>query len=162
MKFIFNLSDPLPMSLRRRMLRSVRRFHLYLGLAAALYFMLIAATGVALNHRQGLRLEESFVSRHWLPSSYRVQDGDEVRADIVVGDLHSGLIFGRVGAPVMDVVAAVWFLSLLSGLSLAVLGRSVRNGMENGSPVSEVPSAARGRIPSSPAPEPALSAKDLH
>jgi hypothetical protein len=28
----------------------------------------------------------------------------------------------------MDVVATVWFLSLLSGLSLAALGRSLHNG----------------------------------
>ena len=51
------------MSLRRRTVRIVRRIHLYLGLAAALYFMLIAATGVALNHRQLFRLEERYVSR---------------------------------------------------------------------------------------------------
>jgi hypothetical protein len=122
------------MNLRRRPLRAVRRLHLYLGLAAALYFMLIAATGVALNHRTGLRLEDRYISRSWLPSSYRPQDGAEVRADIVVDDLHSGLIFGRIGAPVMDVVAAVWFLSLLSGLSLAALGRSPHNNghEENG------------------------------
>jgi uncharacterized iron-regulated membrane protein len=116
------------MRFRRSSFRFVRRVHLYLGLGAALYFMLIAATGVALNHRQGFHLEDRYLSRQWLPSSYRPQDGEEVRSDIVIGDLHSGLIFGRVGAPVMDVVAVVWVLSLLSGLSLAVLGRSLHNG----------------------------------
>ena len=120
---------------RRQLLRLIRRIHLYLGLGAALYFMLIAATGVALNHRDGLHLEEHYLARHWLPASYRPQDGEEVRSDIVIGDLHSGLIFGRVGAPVMDVVAAVWFLSLFTGLSLAVLGRSL-HGKENVAPLS--------------------------
>jgi uncharacterized iron-regulated membrane protein len=114
------------MNRRRRLLRALRTFHLYLGLCSALYFMLIAATGVALNHREGLRLEERYFGRKWLPSSYRPQDGAEVRGDIVVGDLHSGLIFGRVGAPVMDLVAAFWFLSLVSGLSIYVVGRSMR------------------------------------
>jgi hypothetical protein len=113
---------------RCRALRFLRRTHLALGLIGALYFTLIGVTGVALNHREGLRLEQHNVSRTWLPSSYRPQDGPEVRADIAVGDLHSGLIFGRAGAPILDVVAALWFLSLLSGLSLALLGRSVPNG----------------------------------
>ena len=113
------------MNSRRQLLRFVRRVHLYLGLGAALYFMLIAATGVALNHRDGLHLEDHYFSRHWLPSSYRPQDASEVRSDILIGDLHSGLIFGRVGAPIMDVVATVWFLSLLTGISLALLGRSL-------------------------------------
>ena len=111
------------MLLRRRILRAIRRFHLYLGLVGALYFMLIAATGVALNHRDRLDLENRFVPRRWLPSSYRPQDGTEVRSDIVIGDLHSGLIFGRYSTPVTDAVATLWFLSLLSGLSLAVGGR---------------------------------------
>jgi hypothetical protein len=40
---------------------------------------------------------------------------------------------------VMDVVATVWFLSLLSGLSLAVLGRSPHsNGREDKGPECEL------------------------
>jgi hypothetical protein len=114
------------MTIRRRLLRIVRKLHIWVGLSAALYFMLIATTGVMINHREGLRLEERTISRRWLPSSYRPDDGkDGVRADIAVSDLHSGLIFGKVGKPVMDFVAAVWLISIVSGLSMLVLRRSM-------------------------------------
>jgi len=113
------------MTIRRRLLRFVRKLHIWVGLSSALYFMLIAATGVMINHREGLRLEERNVSRSWLPGSYRPQDGNAVRADIVVTDLHSGLIFGKVGAPVLDFVAAVWFISIISGVSMLALRRSM-------------------------------------
>src|SRR3954465_2291794 len=114
------------MTIRRRLLRIVRKLHIWVGLSAALYFMLIAATGVMINHREGLGLEDRTIARRWLPSSYRPQDGKEgVRADIAVGDLHSGLIFGKVGKPVMDFVAAVWFISIVSGASMLILRRSM-------------------------------------
>jgi hypothetical protein len=114
------------MTIRRRLLRFVRKLHIWVGLSAALYFMLIATTGVMINHREGLRLEDRIISRKWLPSSYRPDDGKEgVRADIAVADLHSGLIFGKVGKPVMDFVAAVWLISIISGISMLMLRRSM-------------------------------------
>jgi uncharacterized iron-regulated membrane protein len=113
------------MKTRGRLLRLFRKLHITVGLSAALYFMLIAATGVAINHREGFGLQEHYLSRSLLPSSYRPQDGREVRMDIVITDLHSGLIFGKVGAPINDVVAAVWFLSILSGISMLALRRSI-------------------------------------
>ena len=76
------------MTVRRRLLRIARKLHIWVGLSAALYFMLIATTGVMINHREGLRLEERNISRTWLPAGYRAQDGSEVRADIVATDLH--------------------------------------------------------------------------
>ena len=114
------------MTIRRRLLRIVRKLHIWVGLSAALYFMLIATTGVMINHREGLRLEERTIARRWLPAGYRPEDGrDGVRADIAVADMHSGLIFGKVGKPVMDFVAAVWFISIVSGVSMLVLRRSM-------------------------------------
>ena len=113
------------MTLRRRLLRIARKLHIWVGLTAALYFMLIAATGVAINHRERLRLEERTVSRTWLPASYRPDDGPEVRADIVVTDLHSGLIFGKVGAPILDIVALIWFISIFTGLTMLIVRRSM-------------------------------------
>jgi len=113
------------MTARRRILRIARKLHIWVGLSAALYFMLIATTGVMINHREGLRLEERNVSRKWLPAGYRAQDGSEVRADIVVTDLHSGLIFGKIGAPVLDFVALVWFISIVTGLTMLAVRRSL-------------------------------------
>ena len=113
------------MTFRRRILRFARKLHIVVGLTAALYFMLIAGTGVAINHRERLHLDEHAVGRKWLPTSYRPEDGPEVRSDIVVTDLHSGLIFGKVGAPVLDLVAIVWFLSIVSGITMLALRRSL-------------------------------------
>lgn len=115
------------MIFRHRFFRTVRKLHIIIGLVSALYFMLIAATGVAINHRTGWHLDEKYVSRTWLPHSYRA-DEPEVRMDIAVGDLHSGLIFGKYGAPTMDFVAAVWFISILSGLTMLALRRSIHSG----------------------------------
>src|SRR3954462_15674431 len=114
------------MTIRRRLLRFVRKLHIWVGLSASLYFMLIAATGVMINHREGLRLEDRTIARRWLPANYRPEDGKEgVRADIAVADLHSGLIFGKVGKPVMDFVAAVWFISIVTGICMLILRRSM-------------------------------------
>jgi hypothetical protein len=137
------------MTIRRRLLRFVRKLHIWVGLSSALYFMLIAATGVMINHREGLRLEERNVSRSWLPGSYRPQDGNAVRADIVATDLHSGLIFGKVGAPVLDFVAAVWFISIISGVSMLALRRSMHYSQSKKvylpSPVTDAASGADER-----------------
>jgi hypothetical protein len=75
----------------------------------------------------------------------------DVRMDIAVGDLHSGLIFGKYGAPAMDFVAAVWFVSILSGLTMLALRRSIHSGAKR----------ARKQYIASPAPsaERAVSAR---
>lgn len=116
------------MIFRHRFFRAIRKLHIVIGLVSALYFMLIAATGVAINHRSGWHLDEKYVSRTWLPKTYRTDDGAEVRMDIAVADLHSGLIFGKYGAPFMDVIAIVWFTSILSGLTMLALRRSIHSG----------------------------------
>src|SRR4051812_22704398 len=146
------------MTIRRRLLRVVRKLHIWVGLSAALYFMLIAATGVMINHREGLRLEDRTIARRWLPSSYRPQD-EGVRADIAVGDLHSGLIFGKLGKPVMDFVAAVWFISIISGISMLILRRSMHYSASKKKYLAET-SAADSKIPSK-SEEPTSSKKAL-
>jgi uncharacterized iron-regulated membrane protein len=98
----------------------VPQVHLWLGLSAGLYFLFLALTGIALNHRTDWKLEEKTVSHRFLPSSYRpLDEGDQTRLDIVIADLHSGLLFGKYGPIVNDVVALILMTSTLTGFALA-------------------------------------------
>jgi hypothetical protein len=117
----------------------LRRLHAVVGVVASLNLLLLLGTGFLLQHRETFALDEDFVSRSFLPASYRVQDGPEgVRADIVVTDLHSGRLLGTTGALVLDGITLGWFVLLLSGLYLFVISRGrkenglIRSGNERG------------------------------
>ena len=98
----------------------MHQVHLWLGLSAGLYFLFLALTGIALNHRTDWKLEEKTVSHRFLPADYRPQDeGAQTRLDIVIADLHSGLLFGRYGPAVNDIIALVLVTSTLTGFALA-------------------------------------------
>ncbi len=56
------------MKLRRRLFRSKRRLHSALGIIFALHFLLLASTGVSINHANNWSLAERHVSRRYLPS----------------------------------------------------------------------------------------------
>jgi hypothetical protein len=103
----------------------IRRTHALLGLISALNLLVLIGTGLMLQHAAQLGLDERSVSRRLLPSDYRAQDGDiEVRADIVIADLHSGRLFGTAGRLFLDVVTLVWLVMLTTGLVMYSLGRS--------------------------------------
>ena len=103
----------------------IRRTHALLGLISALNLLVLIGTGLVLQHAALLRLDERSVSRRLLPSGYRPQDGDaEVRADIVITDLHSGRLFGTSGRLFLDVVTLLWLVMLTTGLVMYSLGRS--------------------------------------
>jgi len=103
--------------------------------------LLLIITGFLLQHRETFRLDDRMLSRKILPRVYRAEDGPEgVRADIVVADLHSGRLFGRTGALVLDGITLGWLVLLTSGLVMYSLGRrrkeggSFGNGNGNGYP----------------------------
>ncbi len=106
----------------------LRRVHALGGVIAALNLLLLIATGLLLQHRETFRLDERIVNRRLLPANYRVQDGPEgVRADIVVTDLHSGRLFGRIGALVLDGITLGWLMLLATGVVMYAAGFR-RNG----------------------------------
>ena len=53
--------------------------HISIGVIFALYFLLMAFTGVVMNHTQDWGFTERYVSRSYLPLNYRPQDGDATR-----------------------------------------------------------------------------------
>lgn len=57
----------------QRLVGALWRWHRRIGLVAALFALLLAATGIALNHSGGLALDKSYVQWPWLLSAY----GDE-------------------------------------------------------------------------------------
>jgi hypothetical protein len=62
-------NDALP----RRRFRSLYLWHRYLGLGVALLVLLLSITGLALNHTEGLRLDERPVPWRWLARWYGLE-----------------------------------------------------------------------------------------
>ena len=121
-------SEQEPRHARRRW---VRRLHAVAGVVLTANLALLLVTGFLMQHTEAFGLEGKMVSRTWLPADYRPQDGGEVRADIVVTDLHSGRLLGGPGRMVVDAVSVGWLIMLVSGLVLFGQGRW-RNGTRNG------------------------------
>lgn len=55
---------------RPRLVGLLWRWHRRLGLLAALFVLLVASSGVVLNHTDGLGLDRRFVSWNWLTAAY--------------------------------------------------------------------------------------------
>jgi len=92
------------------------RIHVVTGLAAAVWFLLMALTGILINHQESLGLLDAEVSDRYLPGYYRSDArSGTTRLNIIITDLHSGRILGSQGAWISDLVAVLLIVSLLSG-----------------------------------------------
>lgn len=106
----------------------IRRTHALLGVVSSVNILVLIATGFLLQNSGLLRLDERTVSRKILPAHYREQDGEVgVRADIVVADVHSGRMFGRLGNLVLNAITLAWLVMLLTGLVM-YFKRREKNG----------------------------------
>jgi hypothetical protein len=61
------------MSPRLLLLRLLRRWHARIGFAAMLFFLILAVTGLVLNHGHGLGLDGRFVRAEWLARWYGIK-----------------------------------------------------------------------------------------
>src|SRR5882672_4492453 len=61
------------MLLRLFLLRLLRRWHARIGFSAMLFFLILAVTGLILNHGAGLGLDGRYVHAGWLGRWYGIQ-----------------------------------------------------------------------------------------
>ncbi|MCP5118936.1 MAG: PepSY domain-containing protein, partial [bacterium] len=93
-----------------------QKVHYLTGLIAAAWLMLMAATGVLINHQEEWGLIDVEVSNVWLPGHYT----DEYRPEasplnVVLADLHSGRFFGAQGKWIGDLAGVMLAISILTG-----------------------------------------------
>jgi hypothetical protein len=97
--------------------------------------LLIVATGLLIQHRDVFGLENRYVTRRFLPSGYRPNDGPEIRSDIVITDLHSGRILGTTGVVILDAITLGWLVLLMTGVSMHIKrASSLRKAGTGGGP----------------------------
>lgn len=58
----------------------MRRLHRWLGITAAVFVILLSATGIALNHGDAWRLDQRFVAWDWLLDAYGIAAPDAARS----------------------------------------------------------------------------------
>ncbi len=105
----------------------LRRLHFWIGALLAANFALVAVTGLLIQHREYFGLDRKTVNRRWLPEGYRPNDPEcEIRADIVVTDLHSGHLFGRWGPVAADASAAGVLFMIASGFWMRLICKESR------------------------------------
>ncbi len=103
-----------------------RSVHLGAGLIFAVWLLMMAGTGVLINHQADWGLDEMEVSNSYLPGQYATEYSPEAtRAHIIVADLHSGNFFWGLGSYITDLVALMVLISVLSGIYAQYLRRKV-------------------------------------
>jgi uncharacterized iron-regulated membrane protein len=88
------------MSHLTRLLRFIRHWHARVGVLAALFFLFLALTGLALNHTGALALDKKQVSASWLMRWYGLKaeiprQGYPLGTGYVVGDNHRWIMDGH-------------------------------------------------------------------
>lgn len=114
---------------RSRAGRWLRKLHVWIAVLFTAQFVVVVATGLLVQYREFFGLDRATVSRRWLPHAYRPLDPDtQVRADIVVTDLHSGRLFGPKGPLFVDLAVLAWIVMMATGYGMVYVSRRRSNG----------------------------------
>ncbi len=153
------------MSPRLLLLRLLRRWHARVGFAAMLFFLILAVTGLALNHGQGLGLDGRFVHAEWLARWYGIKSEPPRQVfrsghHVLIGANGRWLLDGKIsGEKLPQPVGLVKLADVLVIASDAALYVYRENGelIERlgpgalpGSPVRAIGSSARGIVVRTP------------
>lgn len=97
------------------------RWHYRLGLIAVPLVVLLAVTGILLNHNATLKLHKAPIDSPGLRQWYGISEANGNMAEVVTWDrvlldLHTGRFFGEAGIYVMDAAAILLLLLALSGI----------------------------------------------
>ncbi len=65
---------------RIRKLRSMYIWHRYIGLSAAVLVLILATTGLMLNHTEKLQLDSHYVNNNWLLDQYGIHAPSNIRS----------------------------------------------------------------------------------
>ena len=96
--------------------RRWRNVHIWTGVAVGVWFLVMAVTGVLVNHQTEWGLDEIQVSNRYLPAHYTDEFHPESTSlNVVLTDLHSGRFFGERGRYLSDLIGLLVLISVASG-----------------------------------------------
>jgi hypothetical protein len=117
---------------RAKLLRSLYVWHRYLGLSAALFVILLSATGLALNHTELLQMDSRHIQSERLLDWYGIHAPDDLssyEADSVVFTVVNERVFrdtellAGLSAPLVGAIASRDFTVVASTDHLTLLNR---------------------------------------
>ena len=106
--------------------RPFLKWHRGLGIAAVLFVVTLAVTGILLNHNATLGLHQHQITHPWLLEHYDINSVPEdafsypetLTLDRVILDIHTGRFFGDVGRIAVDLAALALLLLSFTGVCL--------------------------------------------
>ena len=104
----------------------LRRVHRWIGLAALTFVLLLATTGIALNHTAAWRLDETWVDWGWLLRAYGI-DAPRPSASFAADGTRATLLGGRLYVDGREIARSI---ETLAGLAATAGGVAVAAGDE--------------------------------
>ena len=103
----------------------VGKLHYKVGLFLSFFLLIMALSGFLLNHSSFFKLREVYISNKTILKLYNIpyEEGENfaqyskiITLEKVILDIHSGVIFGKLGRLLSDIIAISTIILIISGL----------------------------------------------